>query len=124
MRRILLPILFAGSLFVGADAGEKDKGIKEPPPGFTSLFNGKDLSAWKDADKQPEWKVEDGLVHYTGKGGKNLDNTDAKSFIIAALDKIADRLADDSVEGFCSSGQGTVKGLGLSGVMGPIHSRR
>ena len=72
MKRMLLPFLLAGSFLVGADAGEKDAGIKEPPPGFTSLFNGKDLAAWKNADKQPEWKVEDGLIHYTGKAGKNL----------------------------------------------------
>jgi hypothetical protein len=58
-------------LVVDANAGDKG-GIKEPPPGFASLFNGKDLSAWKNADKQPEWLVENGLIHYTGKGGKNL----------------------------------------------------
>ena len=72
MKRILLPMFLGLSIFVGADAGEKDKGAKETPTGATSLFNGKDLSAWKDADKQPEWKVEDGTIHYTGKGGKNL----------------------------------------------------
>ncbi|MBI3822524.1 MAG: DUF1080 domain-containing protein [Planctomycetes bacterium] len=72
MKRIVLSLILAGSLFVGADAGEKDAGIKQPPAGFASLFNGKDLSAWKDADKRPEWKIEDGLLHYTGKGGKNL----------------------------------------------------
>lgn len=72
MKRILLPFVLAGSFLVGADAGEKDTGTKEPPAGFTSLFNGKDLTGFKDADKQPEWKVENGLIHYTGKGGKNL----------------------------------------------------
>ncbi len=72
MKRILLPFVLAGSLLVGADAGEKDKGTKEPPAGFASLFNGKDLTAWKNPDKQPEWKAENGLIHYTGKGGANL----------------------------------------------------
>ena len=72
MKRFLLPLVVAGSFLVGVDAGEKDTGTKPTPPGFTSLFNGKDLSAWKDPDKQPEWKVEDGTIHYIGKGGKNL----------------------------------------------------
>ena len=71
MKRIVLLMVLSLTLLVGVDAGEKDK-VKESPPGATSLFNGKDLAAWKDADKQPEWKVEDGSIHYTGKGGKNL----------------------------------------------------
>jgi hypothetical protein len=72
MKRMLLPFLLAGSLLAGAGAGEKDGGNKEPPPGFVSLFNGKDLKSWKNADKQPEWTVENGLIHYTGEKGKNL----------------------------------------------------
>ena len=80
MKRLLLPFLFAGCLLVGVDAGEKrgavetgsKDGAKQPPEGFTSLFNGKDLSAWKNVDKQKAWVVEDGLIHYTGKGGGNL----------------------------------------------------
>lgn len=68
----------------------------EPPAGFTSLFNGKDLAEWQGAvsmkeraTKTPEelaqlqkqrneiaakfWKVEDGTIHCTGgKGGVNL----------------------------------------------------
>src|SRR5947208_523232 len=54
MKRVLLLFVFAGSLVIGADAGEKD-GPKAPPAGFTSLFNGKDLSLWKNAE--PGWKV-------------------------------------------------------------------
>ena len=72
MKRIVLPLLVTPFLLVAVDAGEKDTGVKPPPTGFTSLFNGKDLLAWKNADKQPEWKIEDGLIHYTGKGGANL----------------------------------------------------
>ena len=72
MKRIVLPFVLAGSFLIGADAGEKDAGTKETPAGFTSLFNGKDLAGFKDADKQPEWKVENGLIHYIGKAGKNL----------------------------------------------------
>ncbi|GBD37206.1 hypothetical protein HRbin36_02336 [bacterium HR36] len=55
---------------VGLHAQE---GIKQPPPGFTALFNGKDLSGWQNAGKQAQfWKVENGVLHYVGKGGSNL----------------------------------------------------
>ncbi len=63
----------------------------QPPPGFTALFNGKDLSNWQGvvplnqrmkmtpeeykaavatANKTvlPHWKVEDGVLVYDGKG--------------------------------------------------------
>jgi uncharacterized protein (TIGR03000 family) len=62
-----------------------------PPPGFSALFNGKDLTGWqglvpinkrdkmtkeelaqaqKQADEKilPHWKVEDGIIEYDGKG--------------------------------------------------------
>jgi hypothetical protein len=68
----LAAILLVGARSSGADekAGPKDN---MPPAGFTALFNGKDISNWKDADKQADsWKVQDGILHYTGKGGKNL----------------------------------------------------
>ncbi len=77
MKRVLLPILFAGCLLTNVQAGEKD-GTKEPPRGFTSLFNGKDLSAWKNGDKQKTWLAQDGLIYHTGKGGGNL--TTAKNY--------------------------------------------
>jgi hypothetical protein len=69
-------------------AGEKDN---MPPPGFTALFNGKDLTGWqglvelpdrgkltpeqleakqKEANEKylPHWKVKDGILEYDGKG--------------------------------------------------------
>jgi hypothetical protein len=56
-----------------AIAADKDSGAKKPPEGFTSLFNGKDLDGWRDADKQSAfWKVENGVITYGGKGGGNL----------------------------------------------------
>jgi hypothetical protein len=70
MKRLLLAFAFVLTFLVGADAGEKD-GTKPPPQGFTSLFNGKDLTGWKDAGTG--WKVENGLIHYDGsKENKNL----------------------------------------------------
>lgn len=62
----------------------------EPPPGFTALFNGKDLTGWQGlveihkrdpdpakyaaqieaANKKflPHWTVKDGIINYDGKG--------------------------------------------------------
>jgi hypothetical protein len=48
-----------------------------PPAGFTSLFNGKDLSGWKiPAGDNGHWKVVDGVIDYDAeseaKGEKSL----------------------------------------------------
>lgn len=54
---------------------EWDGGVIEPKDaaGWVSLFNGKDLTGWKDtAAHGAFWKVEDGVLRYVGKGGKNL----------------------------------------------------
>src|SRR5215218_4847231 len=97
MRRGLLA---AGGLFALAGlvapwtgAGEKASGRKDntPPPGFTALFNGKDLTGWqglipinqrkkmsgeqlaaaqKKANERilPHWEVQEGgILHYDGK---------------------------------------------------------
>jgi hypothetical protein len=65
----------------------------DPPPGFTALFNGKDLTNWQaaiplgqrakldpearaklqkegDADVLPHWTVQDGVIVHDGKKGK------------------------------------------------------
>ncbi|MBX6315879.1 MAG: DUF1080 domain-containing protein [Isosphaeraceae bacterium] len=44
-----------------------DRPLNTPPPGFQALFNGKDLTHWKD-DGQGHWAVKDGVLHYDGKG--------------------------------------------------------
>jgi hypothetical protein len=75
MSRFTLFALFLGmaaAVALAAPAGAAAPGPK-PPPGFTALFNGKDLTGWRNADKQAAfWKVEDGTIHYVGKGGANL----------------------------------------------------
>jgi len=70
MKRIAFSFILTLTHMIGAHAGEKD-GVKTPPPGFVSLFNGKDLTGWKDADKGA-WTIENGTIHCTGKEGKNL----------------------------------------------------
>ena len=70
MKRIAtLGLLFGVSLAAAGTDGPANK----PPAGFTTLFNGKDLSDWKVTKAQAQaWKVENGTIHYTGKGGSNL----------------------------------------------------
>jgi hypothetical protein len=70
MRRIaMFGMLFGVSLAAAGAGGEANK----PPAGFTALFNGKDLSSWKLTKTQARaWQVEDGTIHFTGKGGSNL----------------------------------------------------
>jgi Domain of Unknown Function (DUF1080) len=95
MKRICGSLALAGVLcLAGALAADEDKaGPKDntPPPGFTALFNGKDLTGWqgvvpinKRAEMSPperaraqekanekalpHWKVQDGILTYDGKG--------------------------------------------------------
>jgi hypothetical protein len=52
-----------------------------PPPGFTALFNGKDLSGWKG--KEPNWKVVDGVIVYDGKAGDlKTERSDFKNLVL------------------------------------------
>jgi hypothetical protein len=96
MKRTPLAVGLALTLgFIGLDARAGEKaGPKDntPPPGFTALFNGKDLTGWqgmvslpqrmktnsaaelaalkKKADEKilPHWTAKDGVLNYSGKG--------------------------------------------------------
>ncbi len=73
MKRIVSLGILSGFALLAMQAEHLAAGARKPPPGFNRLFNGTDLSGWKNADKQAaSWKVEEGLLHYTGKGGQNL----------------------------------------------------
>jgi hypothetical protein len=84
-------------------AGDKDDKDNMPPAGFKALFNGKDLTGWQgvvtmkqrkelSADKLkdlqekqnkrvlPHWKVEDGVLHYDGKGDSLQTTKDYGNF--------------------------------------------
>src|SRR4051794_375324 len=89
MRPMLLPALLGGFCCL-APAPAGDNPAPKPPSGFTALFNGKDLSGWKNGETEKEWKVENGTLHYTGKGGaKNLiSSKDYKDFELYADWKI------------------------------------
>ncbi len=67
MQRISIPALAAGFALLGiclALHGEE----KQPPPGYTSLFNGKNLSGWKvPPGDNGHWKVKDGTIDYDAR---------------------------------------------------------
>src|SRR5437899_12311285 len=46
------------------------------PRGFTSLFNGKDLSGWKVAEgDNGHWKVKDGVIDYDARSEAPKDKS-------------------------------------------------
>jgi hypothetical protein len=62
-------LLFCAAIPVPA-ADDVVKGDKDASDRFVPLFNGTDLTGWKQyASKKDAWKVEDGLLVCTGKGG-------------------------------------------------------
>jgi Domain of Unknown Function (DUF1080) len=57
------------ALLLAASALTADAPLNTPPPGFTALFNGKDITGWNDEGKaKGHWTVKDGILHYDGKG--------------------------------------------------------
>jgi dienelactone hydrolase len=62
MKRSLLATVFA-MLFIAMPAF-----TNEPPKGFESLFNGKDLTGWKSTGDMKVWGAENGVI-YCDKGG-------------------------------------------------------
>jgi hypothetical protein len=59
-----------GVLAAGTERGRAgDKKDNTPPPGFTALFNGKDLTGWKATGNPKVWGAEDGVLYVAGGGG-------------------------------------------------------
>ena len=105
MKRVvaLFSLLFLTGLIAAADdkAGPKDN---MPPPGFTALFNGKDLTGWQglvpvnrrakmskdelaaaaeEGQRHlplPHWAVKDGVIVYDGKGNNLQTSKDYGNF--------------------------------------------
>ena len=64
MRTLNMLIVAAGLVLApGCAAPTHDS----PPAGFTRLFNGHDLTGWKD-DGRGHWRAEDGMIVYDGGG--------------------------------------------------------
>jgi hypothetical protein len=92
-----------GALLIVGAARAEEKKDNTAPPGFTALFNGKDLTGWQgtiridqrlkmDGDKLaaaqkatddktlPHWKVVDGVLINDGKGGNLATKKDYANF--------------------------------------------
>ncbi len=74
-----LPLLLATALvaLTALDTPRLAAADNHPPPGFVSLFNGRDLSGWKvPAGDNGHWKVVDGAIDYDAEseapGDKSL----------------------------------------------------
>ena len=78
MKRVILCILFILAMSSGVFAKDNT-----PPPGFTALFNGCDLTGWKhDAVVAKHWTVQDGAIVYDGKDKNLPTENDYKDFVL------------------------------------------
>ena len=79
--KTLSMVLLSFTTFFSTAAGAEDNQL---PAGFTSLFNGKDMSGWK-ADPEGHWKADGGVMVYDGKA-KNLVSEKAFGDFILLID--------------------------------------
>ena len=68
LKLLLAAAGLAGTLSCAAPADDL------PPAGFTKLFNGHDLTGWKD-DGSGHWKAENGMIVYDGGGWRPAPDT-------------------------------------------------
>jgi hypothetical protein len=55
----------------------------DPPPGFSALFNGRDLAGWRmEGDAASRWQVRDGVIDYDGKGKDLWSEREYGDFIL------------------------------------------
>ncbi len=67
MKRFWMPAALAVGVALGLAAAVP--GGNQPPEGFESLFNGKDLTGWKATGKMEVWGAENGVIYVSGGGG-------------------------------------------------------
>ncbi len=100
LRHLLDGIQFAtGDLKADASPGKPlpNKPALAPMAGWTPLFDGKDLSAWKGADQQKQhWVVEDGIIRYDGRAGSLYTKKSYRNYILR-VDWRLPRKADSGV---------------------------
>ncbi|HEX8202452.1 MAG TPA: DUF1080 domain-containing protein [Isosphaeraceae bacterium] len=68
-------MILIAALWAAAVATAEDQ-PNTPPPGFVALFNGKDLTHWRETKGQGHWTVADGVLHYDGKGDSLVTDRD------------------------------------------------
>ena len=67
LRLLFLVLVLAGALRCTTTPVPSGASTDSPPEGFTNLFNGHDLTGWKD-DGSGHWGAENGLLVYDGGG--------------------------------------------------------
>lgn len=61
--------MFAFALLIVATSIGVEAPAARPPEGYVALFNGVDLTNWKNEGKaKGHWTVVDGVLHYDGRG--------------------------------------------------------
>jgi hypothetical protein len=76
MRPRLTPPVCVAFVMMAALAIIPAASAAEPSPGFTSLFNGKDLTGWKvPAGDNGHWKVLDGVIDYDAQSEATADKS-------------------------------------------------
>ena len=76
------------------------------PEGFTSLFNGKDLTGWKVPDgDNGHWKVVDGVIDYDAKSEAKGDKSPVAREVVQGF-RPARRLAAEDRSGLQEQGAG------------------
>jgi Domain of Unknown Function (DUF1080) len=68
MKRLGIPAALAFWAVLAVSVA-RPGGADKPPPGFESLFNGKDLDGWKATGKMDVWGAENGVIFVSGSGG-------------------------------------------------------
>lgn len=63
----------------GNDTGSADRPLNAPPQGFVALFNGKDLTNWRER-KPGHWTVINGILQYDGQGDSLITAKQYRNF--------------------------------------------
>src|SRR5262245_66158050 len=81
-----------------------------PPEGFTSIFNGKDLSGWKaDDETRLHWTVKDGVLEHDGKRRDLWTEREVGDFTLQLTWRWSGKPTEEDFPGFDAEGNG-VKG--------------
>jgi hypothetical protein len=83
MKRSITGMVVLLSVTVWPALASEPTKLNVPPEGLSALFNGKDLTNWMADEKTKEhWQVEDGVLHYDGKGGSLRTENEYGDFVL------------------------------------------
>ena len=93
MRRAVPLLLLLGLL---APAADKDTGSRPLPPGFTALFNGKDLDGWHVMNKG-QFSVKENVIHLNKGSGWLRSDKEYKNFELRMEFRFVSKGADSGI---------------------------